>query len=191
MYIVSLTNIFYILSTEQFEKLFHDDVKGYLLSLKEIDERLPETPDIDEQWAKAGRLFLADGMREFQNYPTVPFGWCMYMGMAIAKYWDEDWTLYSKVENLYVYLRDKRGFDNMDDYIREKVLLLPSEASNQLQNIVGECGSRCYNLYCHLHPEPSSTDAFYAFVAGLHVCYRMGAAMQLKRMGYRMVKVNG
>ncbi|MBF1062169.1 MAG: hypothetical protein HXL35_05465, partial [Prevotellaceae bacterium] len=118
------------MSTEQFEKLFHDDVKGYLLSLNEIDKRLPETPDIDEQWAKAGRLFLADGMREFQNYPTVPFGWCMYMGMAIAKYWDEDWTLYSKVENLYVYLRDKRGFDNMDDYIREKVLLLPSEASN-------------------------------------------------------------
>ena len=179
------------MSTEQFEKLFHDDVKRYLLNLKEIDERLPETPDIDEQWAKAGRLFLADGMREFQNYPTVPFGWCMYMGMAIAKYWDEDWTLYSKVENLYVYLRDKRGFDNMDDYIREKVLLLSAEASNQLQNIVGECGSRCYNLYCHLHPEPSSTDAFYAFIAGLHVCYRMGAAMQLKRMGYRMVKVNG
>ncbi len=73
------------MSTEQFEKLFHDDVKGYLLSLNEIDKRLPETPDIDELWAKTGKSFLADGMREFLKYPTVPFGWCMYMGMAIAK----------------------------------------------------------------------------------------------------------
>ena len=107
------------MSTEQFETLFHDDLKRYLLGLNEIDERLPETPDIDELWSKIGKSFLNDGMREFQQYPTVPFGWCMYIGMAIAKYWDEDWELYSQVDDLYVYLRDKIDFDHMDDYIRD------------------------------------------------------------------------
>lgn len=43
--------------------------------------------------------------------------------MAIAKYWDEDWELYSKAEDLYKYLRDHIDFDHMDDYICEKVLL--------------------------------------------------------------------
>lgn len=179
------------MSTQQFETLFHDDLKRYLLSLNEIDERLPETPDIDELWSKIGKSFLNDGMREFQQYPTVPFGWCMYIGMAIAKYWDEDWELYSQVNDLYVYLRDKIDFDHMDDYIRDKVLLLSTTEAERLQNIVGECGSRSYSLYRHLQVAPSSTEAFYAFVAGLRTCYLMGAAIQLKRMGYRMVAMNG
>ena len=179
------------MSTQQFETLFHNDLKRYLLGLNEIDERLPETPDIDELWSKIGKSFLNDGMREFQQYPTVPFGWCMYIGMAIAKYWDEDWELYSQVDDLYVYLRDKIDFDHMDDYIRDKILLLPTTEAERLQNIVGECGSRSYSLYRHLQLVPSSTEAFYAFVAGLRTCYLMGAAMQLKRMGYRMVAMNG
>ena len=67
---------------------------------------------------------MPDAIREFPNYPTVALGWIMYVGMAVAKYWDEDWELYSKVENLYAYLRDQTDFDHTDDYIREKVLLL-------------------------------------------------------------------
>ena len=35
-----------------------------------------------------------------------------------------EWAIYSKIENLYAYLRDKRGYDAMDEYIREDVLLL-------------------------------------------------------------------
>ena len=32
-------------------------------------------------------------------------------------------------------------------------------------------------------------EAFNAYVSGLHQLYLMGAAMQLKRMGYRMTKM--
>ena len=35
---------------EQFEETIHQDLYSYLLSLKEIDERLPECPDIEEKW---------------------------------------------------------------------------------------------------------------------------------------------
>lgn len=52
----------------------------------------------------------------------------MYIGMAVAKYWDEDWELYSKVEDIYKYLRDRIDFDHMDDYILDKVLLLDANA---------------------------------------------------------------
>lgn len=106
------------------ELVFKEDLHQYLLSVGRIDERLPEAPDIETLWAKIGESYLPDAMREFGKYPTVALGWIMFVGMAIAKYWDEDWELYGKVENLYIYLRDRIDFDHMDDYICEKVLLL-------------------------------------------------------------------
>ena len=32
--------------------------------------------------------------------------------------------IYSKIDDLYAYMRDKRGYDAMDEYIREDVILL-------------------------------------------------------------------
>lgn len=102
------------------ELVFKEDLHQYLLSVGRIDERLPEAPDIEALWAKIGESYLPDAMREFGKYPTVALGWIMFVGMAIAKYWDEDWELYGKVENLYIYLRDRIDFDHMDDYICER-----------------------------------------------------------------------
>ncbi len=174
---------------EKYEAIFKQDLNNYLLSIKEIDEMFPDAPDIEERWAQIGKSYMPDGMREFTNYPSVSLGWMMYIGMAIAKYWDEDWKLYSKVEDLYAYLRDRIDYDHMDDYIREKVLLLSADEAKQLQEVVAECGERTFSLYRHQNIQPSSTDAFYAYVAALHEMYLMGSAVQLKRMGYHMTKL--
>lgn len=107
-----------------FEQALRTDLHQYLLSLDKVDERLPEAPDIEGLWPKIGESYLPDGMREFADYPTVSLGWMMFLGMAIAKYWDTDWELYSKVADLYHYLRDQRDYDHLDDHICEKVLLL-------------------------------------------------------------------
>jgi hypothetical protein len=115
-------------------------------------------------------------MREFQDFPSASLGWMMYIGMAVAKMWDTEWEvmeqreqsdaridsaesrqnstegqIYSKIEDLYAYMRDKRGYDQMDEYISEEVN---------------------------------------GYVACLHQLYLMGAAVQLKRMGYHMTKMN-
>ena len=171
------------------ELVFKEDLHQYLLSVGRIDERLPEAPDIETLWAKIGESYLPDAMREFGKYPTVALGWIMFVGMAIAKYWDEDWELYSKVEDLYKYLRDRIDFDHMDDYVCDKVLLLDGNAKKKLQEIVGECASRTLSKLLHLGVAPGSKEAFLAFIAALHELYLMGAAMQLKTMGYHMTKV--
>ena len=137
-----------------------------------------------------GESYLPDGMREFRDYPTVSLGWMMFVGMAIAKYWDTDWELYSKVDDLYKYLRDQRDFDHMDEYVCEKVLLLDEEQQATMAKTVGECASRTYNLLCHRHLEPGTSEAFRAYVAALHQMYLMGMAMELKRLGYHMTKLN-
>ena len=175
---------------ENFEEQLHDDLHQFLLSMKEVDERLPECPDVEEKWESIAKAYIPDGIKEFQKFPTASFGWMMYIGMAVAKMWDMDWETYSKMGDLYTYMRDKRGYDAMDEYIREEVLLLQGIDYNVLEKLTGECASRVYNAMMHQHIEPGTKEAFNAYVASLHQLYLMGAAMQLKRMGYHMTKID-
>ena len=172
-----------------FEEKFKEDLATYLQEKDLIDKMLPDTPDLEEKWVTIAEAYLPDGMREFATYPTVSLGWMMYIGMALAKYWDEDWELYNKVENLYTYLRDRIDYDHMDDYICEKVLLLSAEDHQRLASVVGECAARTNSLLHHLGLAPGSPEAFHSYVAALHQLYTMGAAMQLKTMGYHMTKL--
>ena len=102
---------------------FQQDLTQYLLSRGLIDEILPTTPDIADKWQQIAEAYLPDGIREFALYPTAALGWMMYIGMAIAKYWDEDWELYNKVDNLYLYLRDRIDYDHMDEYRLSRTLV--------------------------------------------------------------------
>ncbi len=140
-----------------FEQALRTDLRQYLLSLDKVDERLPEAPDIEGLWPKIGESYLPDGIREFADYPTVSLGWMMFLGMAIAKYWDTDWELYSKVADLYHYLRDQRDYDHLDDHICEKVLLLAEEERQAMVNVVAECAARTYHQLCHGSLQPRHT----------------------------------
>lgn len=173
----------------QFEESIQHDLHRYLLMEQEIDERLPDAPDIEEKWESIAEAYMPDGISEFNANPIVPLGWIMYVGMAIAKFWDTEWQKYSTIENIYLYLRDKRGYDAMDDFIREEVLGLQGDAFNALERLVGECASRTYSQLRHASFEPGTKDSFNAFVECLHQLYLMGASVQLKRMGYRMTKM--
>ena len=175
---------------EQFEDKLHEDLHQFLLSMKEVDERLPECPDVEEKWEDIAKAYIPDGIREFQDFPSVSLGWMMYIGMAVAKMWDTEWQIYSKIDDLYGYMREKRGYDSMDEYIREDVLLLRGEDYTVLEKLVGECASRVYHALRHQSIEPGTKEAFNAYVSCLHQLYLMGAAMQLKRMGYHMTKMN-
>ena len=153
------------------EQELRKDLHQFLLSMKEVETYIP------------------DGIREFQDFPSASLGWMMYIGMAVAKMWDTEWEIYSKIEDLYAYMRDKRGYDAMDEYIREDVLLLQGVDYSVLEKVTGECASRVYNALMHQRLEPGTREAFNAYVACLHQLYLFGAAMQLKRMGYHMTKM--
>lgn len=174
---------------ETFEEKLHEDLHQYLVSLNEMDERTLECPDVEERWESLAKAYIPDGLREFQDYPSASLGWMMYIGMAVAKFWDTEWDIYAKIDDLYAYMRDKRGYDSMDEYIREEVLLLSGDAYTNLEKLTGECASRVYNALMRQRIEPGTREAFNAYVACLHQLYMMGAAIQLKRMGYHMTKI--
>ena len=171
---------------EQFEEKLRQDLHQFLLSVNEVDERLPECPDVEDKWEAIARAYLPDGIREFQDFPSASLGWMMYIGMALAKMWDTEWEIYSKIDDVYAYMRGKRGYDGLDEYIREEVLLLAGADYVGLEKLVGECASRVYNALRRQNIEPGTREAFNAYVACLHQLYLMGVAVQLKRMGYHM-----
>jgi hypothetical protein len=169
---------------------------------------------VEEKWEAIAQAYIPDGIREFQDYPTVSLGWMMYVGMAVAKLWDTEgmeqreqsdacidsaesrqnstesqWDIYSKLDDLYAYLRDKRGYDAMDEYIREEVLQLQGADYAALEKLAGECASRTYSALMHQHYEPATKEAFKGYVACLHQLYLFGASIQLYRMGYHMTKM--
>ncbi|MBQ3635184.1 MAG: hypothetical protein II951_06145 [Bacteroidales bacterium] len=175
---------------EKFEEQLREDLHQYLLSVKEVDERMPECPDVEWKWDEMANAYIPDGIREFQDYPSASLGWMMYIGMAVAKMWDTDWDRYSKIEGLYVYMRDKRGYDVMDEYIRGEVLKLKGKSYKDIEEVAGECASRVYNTLMRQRLEPGTKEAFDGYVACLHQLYLFGAAIQLRRMGYHMTKVD-
>lgn len=127
---------------EQFEEQLHQDLHQFLHSMKEVDERLPECPDVEDKWEEIAQAYIPDSIREFNDFPSASLGWMMYIGMAVAKFWDSEWDIYSKIDDLYAYMRDKRDYDSMDEYIREDVLLLQGVDYTVLEKVTGECASR-------------------------------------------------
>lgn len=175
--------------TDRFEEAIHNNLKQYLLGVKAIDERLPECPDVTDKWEAVGSSYIPDGAREYRDYPAASLGWMMYIGMAVAKLWDDEWEIYSQIEDLYVYLRDKRGYDNLDEYISEDVLMVRGEEQERLAQMVDECATRVNYALMREHIEPGTKEAFDAYVTCLRQLYLFGMAVQLKRMGYHMERI--
>jgi len=69
---------------DNLEEQIHNDLRQYLLSVKEIDARLPECPDVEGKWETIANAYIPDGVREFQNYPLASLGWMMYIGAEIS-----------------------------------------------------------------------------------------------------------
>jgi hypothetical protein len=86
-------------------------------------------------------------------------------------------------------MRDKRGYDAVDEYICEDVLMLRGEEGAKLEGIVSECAARVHHALLHQRIEPGTEEAFAAYVACLRQMYLFGTSMQLHRMGYHMTRV--
>lgn len=174
-----------------FESNIKEDLHKYLVSQTRIDEHRPECPDLEEWWPTVARAYLPDGLREFKDYPVTSLGWIMFVGMALAKYWDVDWEKFSKEGGAVVYasLRDARGFDNLDDYVLQDVLGVDEKEGEEIMKVVAECAQRTYAAIMKSGLEPGTQEAMKLYVAALHQLYLMGIGMELNALGYHMTQL--
>lgn len=172
---------------EAFEKRLHNSLGEMLTQADAIDNRLPDAPDIEDRWEKICLSYLPDGTKEFASYPTASLGWMMFIGMAMAHMWDEDWEMYSRFDDIYATILKKgRGYDAMDEYICQDILKLNAQEEEKTGKLVGKSAKLALTDLMREGFEPSTPDAFNAYVRCLHQLYYYGAAIELRRLGYHM-----
>ena len=45
-----------------FEEILRKDLHQFLLSMKEVDERLPECSDVEDKWEEIAKTYIPDGI---------------------------------------------------------------------------------------------------------------------------------
>ena len=141
---------------------------------------LLNSPDIDNVWLRLMQPFCGDAVREFNNYPEYCLGCAGYLGMAVACLWDKDWEKYNDVS--YDFFLGARGFDDMDDHITDTILQGRKHCVPAMQSVAGEA----WHFLLKESPEPGTADAYRMFLITLEVMYKVGAAIELQHLGYKL-----
>lgn len=175
---------------ENFENKLQDELLRLCTSHKMLNGVLLSSEDIDNQWQVLAPEYMADSVPQIRDYPTVSVAWAAFLGLAVAYGWDSDWETCSKAAYQSYY--GERGYDDMDEHIMKDILglLLDGYEARDLENIIRRCAETTVTLIRREQIEPQSAMAFHVFARACKVMYRIGTAIELKRLGYKFEKVD-
>ena len=158
----------------------HQMLSGTLLS----------SEDIDERWKEYAPEYMADAVPQVNAFPAAAIAWAGYVGMAVAHRWDVDWENYSTEP--YEKLHGEQGFDDMDEHIMQNILglSLDSEEAHKIEDMMRRLGETALTLIRRERIEPQSPMAFHVYARVVKVMFKIGAAIELKRLGYKFEQVN-
>ena len=79
----------------------------------------------------------------------------------------------------------------MDDYIMENIIgeKLGTEGAKRLQSAAYSCSKWAISMISKENIEFGSVKAFYVLSRTVKVMYKLGAALQLRRLGYKFEKM--
>ena len=168
----------------RFEEKMQDDLLRLATSRNMLKGVLLATEDIDEQWNILAPEYMGDAVPQIAHYPTVSVAWAAYLGMAVAYGWDADWETFLKMPYQSYY--GEQGFDDMDEHIVRDLLRIPldSRTAKELEETIRQCGEKAVDLIRYEQIPPQSEMAFHVFARACKAMYKIGAAIQLTRMGY-------
>ena len=174
---------------QRFEKKLEEELLRLCTSYKMLDGVLLETEDITEHWKVLAPEYVADALGEIANYPVVSVAWAAYLGMAVACAWDTDWEKFSKAPYQAYY--GEQGFDDMDEHIVRDLLgySLDGKDAADIEAMLHRCGEMTVSMIRHEGIEPQSKRAFYVYARAIKTMFRIGAAIELKKLGYKFEKV--
>ncbi len=179
--------------TEYFDTFENNLIKELLrlcTSHKMLEGTLLSSEDLDERWKEYAPEYMADAVPQVNAFPAAAIAWAGYVGMAVAHRWDENWEYYATEP--YEKLHGEQGFDDMDEHIMQNILSLSldSEEAKKIEDMMRRCANTAITYIRREDTEAQSTKAFYIFARTTRVLFRIGAAMELHRLGYKFEKVN-
>ena len=172
-----------------FERTLEDGLIKVCNGSSVLGTEILGSPDIDEAWN--GSLiegYVGDAVNNFNEYPQVALAWAAYLGMGVACNWDKDWAAHKS--DTYKDYYGPRGYDDMDEHIVGDILHLTQEHAGKLVDVLYGCADLTLSLIRHEEIEPQTARGFYVLVRAYSVFFRLGAAIELYRQGYRKTAVN-
>lgn len=183
-----------IMENLEYFDIFENNLLQELMKLctshKMLEGTLLASDDIDERWKEYAPEYMADAVPQVNAFPAAAIAWAGYVGMAVAHRWDENWAEYATEP--YDKLHGEQGFDDMDEYIVQNILglSLEDEAAQKIEEMMRRCANTAITYIRREETEAQSTKAFYIFARTTRSMFRIGAAMELHRLGYKFEKVN-
>ena len=85
-----------------------------------------------------------------------------------------------------------RKFDDMDENILENILglNLQSKEATKIEDVIRQCAEVALSQIRRSAIEPQSPMAFHTFARACKVLFRIGAAIELHRLGYKFERIN-
>ena len=169
----------------RFEEKMQNELLRLCTSRGMLSGTLLATDDVDDRWNVLAPEYVADAVGQIADYPTVSVAWAGYLGLAVAHGWDSNWEACVRTEYRQYY--GTQGFDDMDEHIVQQVLglSLESKEAKELEAMLRSCAQTAVTLIRREQIEPQSPMAFHVFARAIKVMYRIGAALELKRLGYK------
>ncbi len=150
------------------------------------------------KWKTSAPEYMANAVPEIKDYPTVAIAWACYYGMGAAAMWDIAWEEAKGIKDLYVYMRSKRGFDEMDEYIMEELMLLKEDSDDPeiaqkaklMTSTIQDFATLALTMIRKEGLEAQSAEAFYMFAEVVKLFFSVGVSLELFRRGYKYHKMN-
>ena len=172
---------------DRYEAVLEDGLVKICKGAGLLREQFMRSEDIDGKWEQYAQDYVADAVLNFNEYPEAAIAWAGFLGMAVAHNWDVDWEAHK--DDPYKSYYGSRGWDDMDEHILWEVLALPEAIGKKLSDTLDSCALAALGLIRHESIEAQTELGFYVLVRTYSVLYRIGAAIELQRLGYQRVRV--
>lgn len=144
-----------------------------------------ECEEITSKWDDYAEQYMADAVGQIDDYPNAAVGWAAFIGMAVAQWWGTDWPASRFTPYRHLYGAEK--WDDMDDRIMVDILALPLGSSEEqfLRDTIITCAEKAISIIMEEDFEPCSDQAYEILSITIKTMFKIGAALQLHRMGWR------
>lgn len=173
---------------DRYERILTDGLVKICTGGGYLQGEMLSCPDLDGWWDERIKDYIADAVENFNDYPLAAIGWAAFLGMALAHSWDKGWQGVSALP--YTSFYGSRGFDDMDEHILKDELHLKPEYASRMSDTLLSCSQAALALMEHEGIETQTSLGFYALARTYTVMYRLGASIELRRLGYRKVLLN-
>ena len=174
---------------DRFEQLVEDGLVKVCSGAGLLPAELVRNPDIDARWDAYIKDYIADAVVNFNEYPEAAIAWAGFLGLGVAWGWDADWQHNKDVPYRSWY--GSRGWDDMDEHILRDILGLDLDGkeAKRISDCLLSCSTAVLGLLQHEGVETQTARGFYLLARTYTVLYRIGAGIELHRLGYKKVLI--